>query len=423
MTRDLESPPILEQARRAVEDASLCDHCLGRLFGRVETGLTNPERAAIVRRAAGLEAGVASAACEVCEGLFDELEKFASLAADALAGIEFSTYLVGTRLDPLVSEREGALRAKAQVDAQKAENVNTELNREIGKRLQGRVGGTVDFKDPDVAAIIDTRFDVVELQHGGLFLYGRYRKHERGIPQTVWPCRRCRGRGCVQCDGTGKLYATSVQELVEEIPRREAGATESAFHGAGREDIDARCLGPGRPFVLELKDPRKRALDCAALEKAINAHAAGRVEVLGLRPARKAEVVAVKDFRGTKEYRAVVAFEREVGQENLNKAVAALRGSAIAQRTPSRVEHRRADKVRDRTVVDAAVEAAEGARAVIRVRGDAGLYIKELVSGDEGRTTPSLAELVGVPARVTELDIIDVQYDDAGAPGDAPPVA
>ncbi|HNR57741.1 MAG TPA: hypothetical protein PKJ51_04720 [Methanothrix sp.] len=42
------------------------------------------------------------------------------------------------------------------------------------------------------------------------------------------------------------------------------------------------------------------------------------------------------------------------------------------------------------------------------LRGTSGLYVKELVSGDGGRTKPSLSELIGVEARVTELDVINV---------------
>ena len=37
------------------------------------------------------------------------------------------------------------------------------------------------------------------------------------------------------------------------------GAEDDAFHGMGREDIDVRCLGRGRPFVVELKSPMRRA--------------------------------------------------------------------------------------------------------------------------------------------------------------------
>ncbi|HJK19212.1 MAG TPA: tRNA pseudouridine(54/55) synthase Pus10, partial [Methanocorpusculum sp.] len=40
--------------------------------------------------------------------------------------------------------------------------------------------------------------------------------------------------------------------------------------------------------------------------------------------------------------------------------------------------------------------------------GEGGLYIKELVSGDGGRTTPSLAEILAVPAKVVALDVVQV---------------
>jgi tRNA pseudouridine synthase 10 len=47
--------------------------------------------------------------------------------------------------------------------------------------------------------------------------------------------------------------------------------------------------------------------------------------------------------------------------------------------------------------------------ATIEIHGEGGLYVKELVSGDEGRTEPSLAGELGVDATVTALDVIDVE--------------
>ncbi len=38
-----------------------------------------------------------------------------------------------------------------------------------------------------------------------------------------------------------------------------------------------------------------------------------------------------------------------------------------------------------------------------------GLYVKELVSGDEGRTKPNLAENLGVKAKIAELDVIKIE--------------
>ena len=42
------------------------------------------------------------------------------------------------------------------------------------------------------------------------------------------------------------------------------------------------------------------------------------------------------------------------------------------------------------------------------VRTQGGLYIKELVSGDEGRTSPSFAEILGADAKCVELDVVAV---------------
>lgn len=41
----------------------------------------------------------------------------------------------------------------------------------------------------------------------------------------------------------------------------------------------------------------------------------------------------------------------------------------------------------------------------MRHRGGGGLYIKELVSGDRGRTRPSFAEVLGREALCIELDV------------------
>ncbi|MEA3201084.1 MAG: tRNA pseudouridine synthase 10 [Thermoplasmata archaeon] len=407
--RPLLAPANLDAARRAQEEFGLCDACLGRRFGKVETGLTNQQRGALVREAIGASE-VAPSACFVCEGLSADTDLFAEAAVAAMAPYEHRHFLVGTRVDPAIESRDAEVNA-ALGTAATAERIQAELNRETGKKVAARSGKPVDLKAPDLAAVVDTRFLDAELQHGGLCVFGRYRKLDRTIPQTRWPCRRCQGKGCVECHETGKQYATSVEELVAAPFLDATGATEESFHGAGREDIDARTLGTGRPFILELKDPRVREIDLARFPPLVQEVSGGRVEVEGLRFAPKAEIVAIKEHRGSKTYRAVVAFQTRVSEASLRSALDVLRGATIQQRTPERVQHRRADLVRERRVLDIQAEAHHGETATIRVHGDAGLYIKELISGDEGRTEPSLAGLLGVGAKVTELDILAVEYE------------
>jgi tRNA pseudouridine synthase 10 len=95
-------------------------------------------------------------------------------------------------------------------------------------------------------------------------------------------------------------------------------------------------------------------------------------------------------------------------------ALKTLQGVTIYQRTPERVAHRRADKVRERRVLDIGFVGEQDGRFVAEVLGEAGLYIKELVSGDQGRTHPSLAEILQRPAHVTSLDVLQVGGTEEG---------
>ena len=70
----------------------------------------------------------------------------------------------------------------------------------------------------------------------------------------------------------------------------------------GREDIDVRCLGRGRPFVLEVKEPKKRSFNAEKLAEIINEAAQGSVEVSSIRPSTRSEVVRIKDTPAEKSY-------------------------------------------------------------------------------------------------------------------------
>jgi tRNA pseudouridine synthase 10 len=401
-TVDLE--PVLAAAASVdwskLGDRTLCDACLGRLFGKAGHGFTNAERGRAVRARHDLPEG----ACWVCEGLLSEIPKFADLAAAQLAGWSYGTFLVGSKVDPATAAREERLWDELALAA--AEPVKSELNREVGKLVYTKTGKEADLHRPDIAVLVDTQYDVVELDVAPLFLYARYRKLARDLPQTRWPCKRCRGKGCERCGGKGKMYPTSVEEVVAAPVMAQVGGTAHALHGMGREDVDALMLGNGRPFVLEISRPTRREVDLAAVARAVNA--SGIVEVEGLRAATRDDVLAVKEDRADKTYRALVRFANPVDPTKLKEGVRALAGARIAQRTPVRVSHRRADLVRDRAVKDLRVLREGGGEVELLVTAEAGTYVKEALHGDGGRTEPSLAGLLGVACEVLELDVVRI---------------
>jgi tRNA pseudouridine synthase 10 len=178
----------------------------------------------------------------------------------------------------------------------------------------------------------------------------------------------------------------------------------------GREDIDARMLGEGRPFVLEVRRPARRGLDLQSLEAEINRRAEGRVEVLGFAAGTAEDVLRVKEARPEKSYRVTV--RGEAGQERIMRVLGLVGDRAVAQRTPKRVAHRRADRVRTRRIVAARLVSTEPGRFTLDLRAEAGTYIKEWIEGDDGRTEPSLARLLGVPLSVETLDVLAVHDRD-----------
>jgi tRNA pseudouridine synthase 10 len=393
------------EAGRAVEWSklgarTLCDACLGRLFGKLGHGHTNEERGAAVREAVRVPGG----ACWLCVGLTSRYDALAGLAAKKLALWDFDTFLIGSRVDPEIQAREESLWS--ELSLAHPEPLKSEVNREVGKRVCDLVEREPSLSNPDILAIVDTSFDHVDLSVNPLYLRARYRKLVRGIPQTRWPCNRCRGKGCAKCGGTGKMYPTSVEEILATEVMRESGGTGHAFHGMGREDIDARMLGAGRPFVLEIKEPRKRHFDLEAARDRVNA--SGQVEVDAFLPATRQDVLAVKSDRVDKTYRVLVRFAVPVEEAKLKEEMAMLEAQPIAQRTPTRVVHRRADTTRHRSIKRAEVLSTDGTVAELRVTAEAGAYIKELVHGDQGRTKPSLADQLGVACEVLELDVVEI---------------
>lgn len=169
----------------------------------------------------------------------------------------------------------------------------------------------------------------------------------------------------------------------------------------GREDIDARCLA-WRPFVLEIIEPKNRDINLNKISKKIKKS----VKVRRIRFSDIVEVRKIKETRVDKTYRVSVFCEKPIERKDLRK-LSALIGE-IRQRTPKRVLHRRADRLRKRKVKEIRTRFINKRNFELVVRGEAGLYIKELVDGDDGRTRPSISSLLGFACSCKNLDVVKI---------------
>lgn len=402
---------IKEYALKIMEIAewNLCDHCLGRNFSKIVEGDDNKHRGLYIRQILNKEnnSDLNKDSCYICSDLFNEIEngmteKILKKIDDE--NIEFSTFLVGCRVSPEILNKEEEIHKSLQLDV---ENIKKEINRELGKKLESILNKEVDFDYPDIVIMVDFINNDINFQINPIFIEGRYRKLVRGIPQTKWPCRRCRGKGCESCDYTGKQYPESVEELVSPKAVEFARGNESKFHGAGREDIDVKMLGNGRPFVLEIKEPPVRKLDLKLIEEKINEFADGKVEVRDLKfvGRKRKGTIKCSSTETYKVYKAIVKLDEEIDEESLDVLNSL---DVINQRTPIRVSHRRANKIRTRNVKKIDAKLIDSTKFEMIIECEGGLYIKELISGDEGRSKPSVSEVLGINALCVQLDVLEV---------------
>ncbi|MCS7144708.1 MAG: tRNA pseudouridine(54/55) synthase Pus10 [Archaeoglobaceae archaeon] len=345
-----------------------------------------------------LEIDKSAGICPLCAGIFEKIDEVAIMIAKKL-NFDFDSFQIGIR-------GEGSFRALQEFF--EIRGVDYDLKTEIKNELQSRlkeITGKRISSDPDALIVFNPEDLSFEITIKPFYIYGRYIKRIRNISQTRWLCGKCKGIGCEICNQTGKRYLHSVEELISNPAIELFQAKNAILHGSGREDVDARMLGSGRPFVLEIVEPKKRKIDLSELERKINEFCVGKVAVKNLGYANAKDVEKVKEGGFRKVYRAKVVFDREVSREELEKVLNELIGE-IRQKTPERVMHRRADKLRVRRLYKAEIVAHFGKIAVLKFEAEAGLYIKELVSGDSGRTEPNLSK--NFKAFVEKLDVLEV---------------
>ena len=323
------------------------------------------------------------------ERLFERIE-------EAITPYEFDTFVLGF---PREASYERAAHEK------RYRQLKVDLGEEL---LLRRPALAVDFDRPELRIDVDAAGDV-HVKPAPLFLGGRYRKLSREVQASRWTHHRCRGRGCPSCAHTGALNSPSIEELLVASALPRAGGEDASFHALGREDTDVLTLERGRPFVLEINRPRRRTLPLGAIQAEVAV--SGLAEVLALRRVSLDDARLVKAVEPEKSYRAWIRASASLPPDAGARA-ASLAGVTLEQLSPQRVMHRRGRRALRRKHVVASCWLGEVAgQPVWEVRVQSGTYIKELVSGDGGRTRPSLSSVLEVPCVCDRLDVIAIHWD------------
>ncbi|KAF0694032.1 Aste57867_15055 [Aphanomyces stellatus] len=253
------------------------------------------------------------------------------------------------------------------------------------------------------------------MERAPTYLAGRYLKYQRGLSQTPWVLEGER------------LGESSVEEKIGDVVLPHFHAKSYKFHTAGREDVDVRMLGNGRPFILELLDAKIATLPAEAdykrIEAEVNEKNLDSVEIQAFRPTNKEQFSALQAGADSKRktYCCVVWVAEKLTADRV-AILNGLKDLQVAQKTPGifcifgpptifmylfkvRVLHRRTLLTRPKIIHDAKCDVLNDHYMLLRLTTSAGTYVKEFVHGDLGRTFPNVSSLLGCDADILQLDV------------------
>ncbi|MGC8982504.1 MAG: tRNA pseudouridine(54/55) synthase Pus10 [Desulfurococcaceae archaeon] len=432
---------MVDKAEKMLYEYPLCDSCLGRFFSKYGLGLSNWERGRTLKtllamklyedyisgkaseerlRRLGVNAnagvlsmytklfGLAGATpreCYVCRNAYtrDLILKIANDVCSKISEYGAKSFLIGVALDKEIASRELELATKYGLSA--AESIKREIKREVGKAAKELCNIEPDFANPDVVAIINLNADFtysVRIEASPILLKGVYWKLGRRVSHVPWYTKA----------GTRK-YPLSIQESIEAALKDVFKAKEVVIHAAGREDVDARMVGTGRPLVIEVKEPKERLLDIEYLNTVLAEKlASSPVKAQVTSPSTRKDVRLLKELskKKRKAYRLLVySPHAPISRDEVARLEEFFRDVVIRQLTPQRVLRRKKERERRRRVHALKVLQITPRLVEVLIYCDGGLYVKELVHCDEGRTSPCLAELLNKVLVPLEIDVVKVE--------------
>ena len=215
-TLDWDSPPCPTPLGIAhMIRLGTCNHCLHRVSGRrtEEIGEKGGEylRAEAFARDKELESFEAPDLCPLCENLFEDVDNIVERIVEQTGELDHGSLQIGVHIPKDLIQEEDRIRTRHAAPGSRP--LKAAFSESVQKGVAARMEGVEFVKErPDLMILIDCLTLRVDVDIRPVFIYGRYRKLSRGIPQTRWPCRSCRGRpeGCEACEGTGLQYPDSV---------------------------------------------------------------------------------------------------------------------------------------------------------------------------------------------------------------------
>jgi len=332
---------------------------------------------------------VAADECYICSGIMGKIEEASRAVVRRIRRYQFHSFAIGMSIPAGLQEREDELRSNLKLQGR--ETIKTQAARLIAEEDSLILRKKLDKMSPDLTAVVSMADCGVSVMSRSLFFYGRYTKPS-GITQKRVACRLCFGRGCVKCRMTGFQKGISVESQLRTWFSGKCGSGRMTFTWIGSEDRESKVFPPGRPFVVELKNPVKREIPKRfSLRSGRGTISVSRGKMLPSRP------TSLPAFRFRTLIKATAA---ETVERDRLEAVGRIFRRGV-------VRFNRPHEKPTTKMVYLAKARGRGRNLVIEALLDGGLPVKRFVSGE--LVTPSVSEVLKTEVRCRSFDICEVK--------------
>lgn len=196
-----------------------------------------------------------SKTCFLCGGLFERIDEISKEIVDKLKEYQYQSFLIGVAFPARILDLEDEFRSRMRIKGK--ESIKSQFNGIITKKVASMTKKKVEYALPETTVVLSLPSGTISVTSRSLWLSAFYSKGKRGIPQRSSQCPFCNGLGCTRCNYKGRADL-SVESLASASFCEIFKADACNFIWLGSEDENSLVNGSGRPFFVEVVQPRRR---------------------------------------------------------------------------------------------------------------------------------------------------------------------
>jgi len=367
-----------------LQNYNLCEYCTGRIISKI---VGKPSSKFLGKKYLKNFYQPSSEKCYICKNIFDSLDPMLINTLEKLSSYDFKTFHLGIILKPSFLERDDYIKSKFKIKG--IENLKFSIAKELAKKISRKTNTNRIADDSELFIEANFKNESCRLRAKPLYIYGRYNKKIRNLAQKQESCHRCNGIGCHNCKFKGIKDIQSIEETISNFFIEKFDCNQVKINWIGGEDQFSLVMGNGRPFFINLLNPKKRN---KILPKTFD------LKVISLSELKKLTVQPKGSAPFKSEVSITVETEKPISLTQLKKLKilencileTSSRNQKKSQKCIYKIEYKKIGKT----------------QFILDLFMDGGISIKSFVQNSD--TTPNVSDLIENRSKIIQLDFKNI---------------